>query len=512
MELKVISLTKNALNIIRNPLSLFFFLTAFSNQGIIIQASFYFFEINEISIEIFGLMFLGLITAFIFGFLFGFDFTKSKTKYMLLLFGSFHSLLLLFLTFTFNSNINNSILIYLFLGIFGGFLALFTLVRSIMVADDENRIKMCSKIVFVWFFGQALFGLIFFINIEGAIFLSFISSSLGTFALYRLMNEETEVDPISFQKITLREVFTPNNLSLVILFSIYGLILFSYIQLFANQVFPTFSSFPGTIMGTILVGVIFAAFTSIIIYLLNLNVSLKSTYSLIYIVVSLSLFILLLDQNTIIIAFFLSISIWSFFASYIFSTFGDIYPKSQYLQLFSFWWLSLTLSFGGGILLPLIITNQLHVLYFHLFLVLFSIFLLTYLSSLSTPLMVYYITIFTPAGIPIYSKGYLELDKALVTGLLTGIMTMFKEVFESGSNLQSIDHGDKKLIITKTEMLFGVLLINHVESQAIDKLQEITEMFEVSFHSSLEKEPQRVSVFENLPSLLEKKINFFEKN
>jgi hypothetical protein len=154
-----------------------------------------------------------------------------------------------------------------------------------MVADDETRIKMCSKIVFVWFFGQALFGLIFFMNIEGAIFLSFISSSLGTFSLYRLMNEETEVDTISFQKITLREVFSPNNLSLVILFFIYGLILFSYIQLFANQVFPTFSSFPGTIMGTILVGVIFAAFTSIIIYLLNLNVSLKSTYSLIYIVV-----------------------------------------------------------------------------------------------------------------------------------------------------------------------------------------------------------------------------------
>jgi hypothetical protein len=126
--------------------------------------------------------------------------------------------------------------------------------------------------------------------------------------------------------------------------------------------------------------------------------------------------------------------------------------------------------------------------------------------------MVYYLTIFTPAGIPIYSKGYLELDKALVTGLLTGIMTMFKEVFESGSNLQSIDHGDKKLIITKTEMLFGVLLINHVESQAIDKLQEITEMFEVSFHNTLEKEPQRVSAFEDLPSLLEEKINFFEKN
>ncbi|OLS26446.1 MAG: hypothetical protein HeimC3_09960 [Candidatus Heimdallarchaeota archaeon LC_3] len=503
---------ENVQNVLTNPLVVFFFLTAIANQGIIIQLSFFFFQSNDIPLYTFSFMFLGLILAYIFILIFGFNPNSKKTMNILIIFSIIHSILILALNLIFSTDVNLTIINYLVIGFFGGYLSLFTLVRALRTATDENRIRTASKIFFIWFLGQSIFGSIFIISVESALILALISSVIGIYGLVLLLRKDFDNKDQTYQRITILEIITPNNLSLIILFSIYGLILFSYIKIYSDTIFPP--DYHSSITASILIGIIITTFTSIVIYGINRKVSLKSTYSIIYIVVSISLILLLFDMNNIEIVFFLSVSVWSFFGTLIFTTIGDIYPKSQYLQLIAFWWLALTVAFGGGILLPIIITNTTHLLNLNLFLVLFSIFLLTYLSSVTTPLMVYHLIVFTPTGMPVYSRGYLEINQALVTGLLSGIMTMFKEVFDidSESNLKSIDHGDKKLLISKTDNLIGVLLINHVESLAVDKLKEITEMFEVTFHQTLEKEPHNMAAFRELPPLLESKLNFFQKN
>ena len=91
------------------------------------------------------------------------------------------------------------------------------------------------------------------------------------------------------------------------------------------------------------------------------------------------------------------------------------------------------------------------------------------------------------------------------------MLTAFKKVFRTDSLLRFIDHGDKKLVIKRIKYLIGAILINHVERQAVERLEEILDLFEASFFQILKDRPFEISAYQQLPPLLESKLAAFEK-
>ena len=495
----------------KHPYLTFFLLVASSAQGVLIIASFSLFQIKHLSIETYSLMFIGLILAYLIGMFFGLNINNRNIKNALILLAFIQSMLILLIGIFFDSNVTMTVILYMFFSFVSGFVSLYNLSRIHYSENIEERIRHSGIIVFIWFAGQALFGLIFVFSSNIAFIYASIASFIGSISFYFLINQDSITVNFTQVNLPLKEIFTPNNLSLVLLFTIYGAILFSFITFFSQtNYFMDFHS-DATIANSIWLGTIITAITALIWVIINHRMSLRTTYTIIYVIVVFSVLTYIFNKDLLPYTFILDLLVWSFFAIFIFTNFEDLYPYPKNIQVLALWWLSLTFAFGGGILLPLIITETDVLLYIYLIVTLLSIFLLSYLRTITEPLKIYHLLIFTPTGMPIYSRGYIEVEQVLISGLLSGIMSMFKEVFSSDSTLRFIDHGDKKLLIARSQQLIGVLLTNIVEYHAIHNLKDIVESFELTFHKELKIEPFKMSTFDELPPLLLSKLDIFQK-
>ena len=493
---------------IKNPFLVFFLLVASSSQGLLIQYSVYLFETVHFSILTYMIVFSPLIITFLIGFLFGLN-TKEKFISNFLLINVIVQFVTIGLLLVFEFSTIDILLVLLSIfSFFSGFVSLYCLDRCLYsIREEENRVRQLSWLIALWFGGQALFGLLFVVNPSFALGYSVLANLIGLFGLKGLLDAEKGDTTIFYDNFKLSDVYSPNLISLLILFTTYTFILFSFVTLFASSTYLGQVHYSGKVSLSIFVGIIATTLISIVIGIINRKLSLRATFQVVYLVISLATVFYLFNNEFILVGYFVGITIWAVFGIFVLNFLVDMYPKPKYLRIVSIWWLTLSLGFGGGILAPFIINNTTYLLYMEILGIFLTILFLNLLSTSTVPLMVYEIAIFTPVGTPIYTKGYSDLDNSLLSGLLSGIMSMFKEVFKSGSELRYIDHGDKKLIIRKSNLLIGVLLISHVEDRAVDQLRDILSLFEAVFHKELVEEPYHISLFSDLPQVLTEKID-----
>ena len=224
---KVTYMSKISKVSIKNPFLVFFLLVASSSQGILIQYSVYLFETMHFSILTYMIVFCPLIITFLIGFLLGLN-TKEKIISNFLLISVIVQFVTIGLLLVFEfSTIDITLVLLSIFSFFSGFVSLYCLDRCLYsIKEEENRVRQLSWLIALWFGGQTLFGLLFVVDPSFAFGYSVLANLIGLFGLKGLIDAEKSDNNIFYDNFKLSDVYSPNLISLLILFTTYTFILF----------------------------------------------------------------------------------------------------------------------------------------------------------------------------------------------------------------------------------------------------------------------------------------------
>ena len=246
----------------------------------------------------------------------------------------------------------------------------------------------------------------------------------------------------------------------------------------------------------------------LIFYLLNKRLNLQFLYYVDYLLISVSVIIVLFWKSLTPIAFILVRSIG--IVTFAFSmpdlmdiNKGVIGPSFMafFQVLLSFYPIvhiliylmdtSLTDTFASYLLITIVVTMA----------------LISGIKFLPVPANIEYLIISHKDGIPIFSAGDALKDEKIISGLLTGILTLLQT--SSSEKIKTIDHGDKKIMVSVGNRIFGVVVCDRYSKRVGLKLNEIVDLFEAGIDQILNLNSFNVQLFKKLPPLLVKKIDIF---
>ena len=157
------------------------------------------------------------------------------------------------------------------------------------------------------------------------------------------------------------------------------------------------------------------------------------------------------------------------------------------LQTMKAVWLTLSLSVGLGILLPILIPNRNVLFSFMLLVLLISIFLFSYLKTFKQPAKIFFLLIQTKTGHTLLEKHFLDsdLNTDLFSGAFNAMNVLFKESFGSDSGLRSLEYENKNVLLSASENLYSFIVTDRYDSSVRKSLIEISNLFEVSYYSRI---------------------------
>lgn len=103
-------------------------------------------------------------------------------------------------------------------------------------------------------------------------------------------------------------------------------------------------------------------------------------------------------------------------------------------------------------------------------------------------------------GTPIYFHVVNDttLDPTLVSGALTGISTLIKEITQTKTGVRKIDYGDGEIILEKGEKITIAAFTVSPTQEMINKITKFVKTFEESYKDVLENWDGDLSKFKNL--------------
>lgn len=504
---------------VKHPIFVLAMIFGSGSMGIFSTFSFYYFQNFLINNMIdFLFIYAGIIFASIIGLVFGLNISNKLARYTI-----FFSCVVQICSFPVLYSIypNNQPLTVIFLmiiGFFESFIGLYLIPRANRVKYYSKRLQNNTLLWGFLYLGMLVFSLLFIFNISLAFLFGMITSIIGTFGLYFLIQDDQQ-NYSNYVRIPIKEIFRVDFLAYLVLFFIYFVFFFSMLSIIAFDLsLARIYHFNSLILLQL---PLFLANTIIpltILYKFNKRFSLKSIFTLTYVVCSISLILFFYSSEYLVLAYVLELWTWSVFSIHIFITIGDSFPGLRNIQPINFWWAVLSLSIGVGILLPILIPNKEVLLPLLLLVLLGSIFLFSYLSSFKSPTKVFFLFIQTKAGKTILEKHFEndlmpELNTELYSGVFTTMNLLLKESFRSDSFLRSIEFENKTLILTESENLYCVIVTDHFDRSLRKNLLEISNLFEVLYYNKLtllSKEDNSGEFsklkIENLPDVLKQKI------
>ncbi len=98
-------------------------------------------------------------------------------------------------------------------------------------------------------------------------------------------------------------------------------------------------------------------------------------------------------------------------------------------------------------------------------------------------------------GRPLYTTGSKQLAPELVTGILSAITSISKEVFDSKKRVRSIDHQDKKILFSYGEFIITSVVAEEETQILFSKVDQLTQEFERNFYGILRQWNGNISPF-----------------
>ena len=397
--------------------------------------------------------------------------------------------ILLFITI---SNINALITPYLFAKIFN-------------LVTINTKIHSICEIFIAWFGGGVIF-LILFTNISPEI--AFILASLSIFTGI-IIQYIYQIKPKNFTQIQL----LPLNYRSIANGNVIGidavLILFWSVAIIIVKEFRSSSYSIGygrfDVFWTFMV---INVITALVFYIINKRLNLKLLYYIDYLLISFSIIIVLFWKPLIPLALI-------FVSSFGIVTFSFSMPDLMDVNKGI-----IGLSFMSFFQILLLIFPLLHIIIYFmdtaltdtfasylLIIIIIAMSLISGIKFLPVPVNIEYLIISHNDGIPLYSIGTASKDEKIISGLLTGILTILNT--GGTDKIKTIDHGDKKIMISLSTRVFGVIVCDRYSKSVGYKLQEIVDLFEAGFDKILDLNSFNVQLFKKLPPLLVQKIDIF---
>ena len=372
-------------------------------------------------------------------------------------------------------------------GFFEASIGLYLIPKANRVKNYDLRLKQNTLLWGSLYLGMAIFALLFIFNIVFSFLFGFITSIIGTFGLYFLVRDD-KVHFDNFTKIPIKEIFRADYLSYLILFFIYFSFFFSMVSIISFSD-TLVSMFPTDSLVILLIPllVVNSILPLTVWYKLNRRFSLKSIFNLTYIVSSASIIFIFYNSGSLLIAYSLELWTWSIFSIYIFVNIGDAYPGLTNIQPINFWWFTLAMSVGLGVLFPLLIPSRTLLFATMLIIILVSIILFSFLKTFKRPSRVFYLMIQTKNGHKMLEKTFSNTDfnTELFSGVFSAMNVLFKESFGSDKNLRSIEFENKNLLLVVSENLYSLLVTDRYDSTLRRNLIEISNLFEVSYYNKI---------------------------
>ena len=246
---------------------------------------------------------------------------------------------------------------------------------------------------------------------------------------------------------------------------------------------------------------------SLFFFYLNRRVNLRILYYVDYLLISISVVIILFWKEFLPISFILVSSFGITTFAFSMPDLMDINKGNVGLSFMSFFHI-LLLFFPIIHITIFIVDNSLTDLFvsFSLIIIIIGMALISGIKFLPLPEKVEFIIISHKNGIPLFTRGPASNSEKIISGLLTGIITILS-ASSSTDTIKTIDHGDKKIIISFSNRLFGVIICDRKSKIIGYKLQEIVDLFEVGFDKILDLNTFNLQLFKKLPPLLAKKID-----
>ncbi len=103
-------------------------------------------------------------------------------------------------------------------------------------------------------------------------------------------------------------------------------------------------------------------------------------------------------------------------------------------------------------------------------------------------------------GTPIYFyvANNMILDPTLVSGALTGISTLIKEITQTGTGVKKIDYGDGEIILEKGKKITIAAFTSSPTQEMRNRITKFIKTFEESYGDVLENWDGNLSKFKNL--------------
>ena len=267
----------------------------------------------------------------------------------------------------------------------------------------------------------------------------------------------------------------------------------------------------GTIEGnfiTVFLFMLINALVGIVFFKLNRRIHLQYVYYVDYVIISLSVVIILFWSTGIPVAFFLvsMFAVTSFALSM--PDLIDLNKGIIGLSFMSFFYI-LLMSFPIINVIIILIDNRISdiVASYLLIIIIIAMALISGIKFLPLPTNIEYLIISHKDGHPLLTRGTASRDEKIISGLLTGILAILNNSSDSSAKIKTIDHGDKKIIVSMSNRLFGVIVCDRYNSSLGLKLQEIVDLFEAGFDKVLDLNSFNLQLFRTLPPLLKRKLD-----
>lgn len=504
--------------LLKNPVFVLAVIFGSANMGIYTSFSFYYFQ-NFLLHDIldFLIIYSGIGLASLIGLVFGFNIANRFVR-IFLFFSCFIQIISFPMIYYFFIT-NNHVIIVINLAISGFFeasIGLYLIPKANRVKNYDHRLRQNTILWGTLYLGMAIFSLLFIYNIALSFLFGFCTTIIGSFGLYLLVRED-RVHFENFKRIPIKEIFRADYLSYLILFFIYFGFFFSMVSIISFS--DTFiNMFPTNSLVILLIPllVVNAVLPLTLWYKLNRRFSLKSIFNLTYIVSSASIIFIFYNSGSLLIAYSLELWTWSIFSIYIFVNIGDAYPGLTNIQPINFWWFTLAMSVGLGVLFPLLIPSRTVLFATMLIIILVSIALFSYLKTFKRPSRVFYLMIQTKNGHKMLERTFSDpnFNTELFSGVFGAMNVLFKESFGSDKNLRSIEYENKNVLLVVTENLYTLLVTDRYDSTLRRALIEISNLVEVSYYNRILKylatDINEIDIqldSEKLPEVLKQKIS-----
>lgn len=404
---------------------------------------------------------------------------------------------------------NISLIFLSFIFIFSSFTTPYLFAKIINLVSTKTKIRTLIELFLIWY-GGGVFYLILFIVFGSSItfFISSLSVLIGVIIQFFVEIKPKKYTPIQLLPFKYRTIANGNVLGIFAVLALFWSVDIVILKELSSRQFilPFFSFLDSFTLLWIFLSI--NVLIGIIFYGINKRLNLRFLFFIDYIIVSMSVIIILFWKPLLPVAFL-------FISTFGITTFALALPDLMDINKgiigpsFMSFFQILLLGFPFIHILIYFMDTTLSdsLASFLLITIIIAMALISGIKFLPVPVTVEYLIISHKDGIPLYSKGNASKDEKIISGLLTGILTILNT--NNTGKIKTIDHGDKKIIINISDRTFGVAVCDRYSKTVAFNLQEIVDLFEAGFDKVLDLNSFNLQLFKKLPPLLVKKIDFF---